>query len=86
MLFLRKVWYLGWKPTVSRTLSIIVRSLNDVIKGSLFETLPSITLTLGSTAFGTGVGYLLLASFGTLHIDVYQGWTYQRVKFNNCSV
>ena len=53
--FLRKVWYLGWKPTVCRTLRSILHSLNDVIKGSRFETLPSITLKLGSTVFGTGV-------------------------------
>jgi hypothetical protein len=55
MRFLRKVWYLGWKSTVSRTLSSILQSLND-IKGLPFETSPSITLEPGSTVFGTGVG------------------------------
>jgi hypothetical protein len=81
----RKVWYLGWKSTVSHTLSSILYSLNDIIIGLLSEILPSITLKLGSTAFGTGVGICIIF-FQAGYAEVYQGWTYQRVKFNNCSV
>ena len=77
---------MGRKPTVSRSLSSIFRSLNDLIEGSLFEILLSITLKPGSTAFGIGVGicYQLLLDAALLMNN--QGWTYQRVEFNNCSV
>ena len=84
--FFRKVWYLGWKPTVSRMLSSIIYSVNDAIKGSPFEISPSITPKLVSTASGTGVGIFLLASVGRCILMFNQGWTYQRIEFNNCSV
>ena len=66
----RKVWYLGWKPTVSHTLSSIFYSLNDIIIGLLSEILPSITLKLGSTAFGTGVRICIIF-FRARYAEVY---------------
>ena len=77
---------MGRKPTVSRFLGSIFRSLNDVIEGSLFEILLSITLKPGSTAFGIGVRICYQLFLDAALLMNNQGWTYQRVEFNNCSV
>ena len=78
--FLRKVWYLGWKPTVSHTLVGIIHSLNNIIKGLPSEILTSITLLEFTSLWNWGNNLLLFLD------AVYRGYCIKASHINVSSL